>query len=650
MKKSNFSGQDSKITRRDFLNSTLLGAGAALCYAPAPMLQQAMAGSTSGRFPPMSGLGSDWYGNGGVGDYAPSHGNTPDVVMQAHDIRDGKFDSLGDDVITVDEVYDLIVVGAGIAGLGAAYEFKKTMPDTAKCLLLDNHPLFGGVAKQNEFIVNGHHLMGPQGANGFSVPDFSNIQADDYAAGDAIYYQELGIPTEFTYQDLPSAAKQLRFGNDNYGYLYWLQNEIDVSYFFDQQSHGVKPQHALNPWSMDLINTPWSQQEQAALLSWEHTHKRTYQGKDYRQWLDTMTYKDYLEKELGLDPFVASYADPILASGVGLGADVISAYAAFNVAFPGFKAYEDISISHRHSFPGGNAGFSRYFLKRLIPAAIAGQNRFEDIINGQINFEALDQAGQSMRMRLSATVVRVEHQTSSISNSEWVWVTYTKAGKVYRAKARGVVMAGGGWINKHVVRDLPKAYLDAYNQFYHAPMLVANVALTNWRFLQKLGVSGSLYRDGFGSFCNLRRPMTVGDFQPPLHPDKPAVLTFYVPFYYPGHTMPEQGLMGRMEMLTTSFADYERQIREQLTRLYGDYGFNPSKDIAAIVLNRWGHAYVTPQPGFYFGRDGKPAPRDVVSERFGRITFAHSELRGNQHWGPAAMEGRRAIKQLREVV
>ena len=27
-----------------------------------------------------------------------------------------------------------------------------------------------------------------------------------------------------------------------------------------------------------------------------------------------------------------------------------------------------------------------------------------------------------------------------------------------------------------------------------------------------------------------------------------------------------------------------------------------------IILNRWGRAYLTPPPGFFFGQDGKPAP------------------------------------------
>jgi len=70
------------------------------------------------------------------------------------------------------------------------------------------------------------------------------------------------------------------------------------------------------------------------------------------------------------------------------------------------------------------------------------------------------------------------------------------------------------------------------------------------------------------------------------------------------------------------------------------------KDIAGIILNRWGHAFVNPQPGFYYGKAGRPAPRHIIRRRFGRIAFGHAELNGHQHWVGAAEEGRRAAKQV----
>jgi len=71
--------------------------------------------------------------------------------------------------------------------------------------------------------------------------------------------------------------------------------------------------------------------------------------------------------------------------------------------------------------------------------------------NGKVNWEALDREGSKVRMRLGSTAVRVEHEGPPDSSSA-VLVTYLKEGKAYRVKAKGVVMAGGQHMNKHVVR------------------------------------------------------------------------------------------------------------------------------------------------------------------------------------------------------
>src|ERR1700722_11844714 len=77
---------------------------------------------------------------------------------------------------------------------------------------------------------------------------------------------------------------------------------------------------------------------------------------------------------------------------------------------------------------------------------------------------------------------------------------------------------------------------------------------------------------------------------------------------------------------------------------FGDYGFDANRDIAGIITNRWGHAYIVDPPGFFFGKDGKPAPKDVLRQRFHRICFGHSELSGAQMWETAAEEGERAAQ------
>jgi spermidine dehydrogenase len=104
-------------------------------------------------------------------------------------------------------------------------------------------------------------------------------------------------------------------------------------------------------------------------------------------------------------------------------------------------------------------------------------------------------------------------------------------------------------------------------------------------------------------------------------------------------------------MLTTSFREYERRIRQQFADMFAGAGFDAQRDIAGIVLNRWGHAYLNPQPGFFFGKNGKPAPRDVLrAAPFGRIAFANTDLAGAMDHRYSILEAYRAIGQLLDQV
>ena len=63
-----------------------------------------------------------------MGDYASANGNTEEVMLAAHAVRDGAFDSPSADVTETGEVFDLVVVGGGISGLAAALYFKDSSP------------------------------------------------------------------------------------------------------------------------------------------------------------------------------------------------------------------------------------------------------------------------------------------------------------------------------------------------------------------------------------------------------------------------------------------------------------------------------------------------------------------------------------------
>ena len=626
-------GLDRLITRRDFVyGSAVLAAGAMAGCSRSDSASTAGGAAGGSQATYQFEVGDDWYGPGGVGDYRDSHGNTPGLVQDAHRIWAGEFDRPSTNATDSGEEYDLVVVGGGFSGLSAAHHFRRLNPG-GRCLILDNHPIFGGEAKRNEFVVDGHRIMGPQGSNDFGIQRATGGPDD--------YFTSLGIPREFQYREPEGSAAGMRIPFDNYGFLHWQHDLFSVGHFFDDG--GGRWVHDL--WRSGLNEAPWSSRVRDSLLgAREEDAERHAQG-EIGPWLDSMTVKDYYEGVLGLPPEVTAYVDPILASIIGLGCDAISAWWGLHFELPGFRKPDRYAGFTFHCFPGGNAGIARHFIKNLIPDGIEGSGDLPDVLNGAVAFDRLDRADNAVRMRLGSTVVRVEHQ-GAVSSSERVVITYLRDDQVHQLQARSVVMASGGWINRRILRDLPEGHRQAYEAFSHSSVLVANVALANWRFLERLGIAAGIWSDGFGFYCNIRRPMLVGGQAPPLHPDKPVVLTFYAPVYFPGMSAADQGIAGRAQVLGTPFPEYERRIREQMVRLFGDAGFDPVNDIAGIILNRWGHAYVNPGPGFMFGRNGAPAPPDVIRESFGRIAIGHSELRGHQSWTAAAGEGRRAIEAL----
>jgi spermidine dehydrogenase len=297
-------------------------------------------------------------------------------------------------------------------------------------------------------------------------------------------------------------------------------------------------------------------------------------------------------------------------------------------------------------FPDGNAGFARLIVKTLIPDAIAGPRSLEAVCRNPVDFGALDRPGQRTRIRLRSTVVWVKHEGEP-ARAPFVTVAYTQGDRVHRLRARTVVLAGGSWTTRHVVRDLPAAHREAYAGFHRSACLMANVAVRSWRFLYDMGITGCRWFEGLGNYTEVRKLPVFGAPSPTIGPDSPVVLTLKILYSYPGEPIAAQGSRGRLEMMSTSFRDYERRIREQLTDMFARSRFNARRDIAGIILNRWGHAYVNPQPGFFFGAEGRPAPREVLRQApFGRMAFANTDLVGAMDQRNCFLEADRAVAQL----
>src|SRR5438094_2918268 len=106
-----------RISRRDFLNGVALTIASGLTPA-------AQSAADPARYPPaLTGL----------------RGQHPGSFETAHRVaRAGERYRSGD----VEEDYDLVVVGAGISGLAAAWFFCRAVGADARILILDNHDDF----------------------------------------------------------------------------------------------------------------------------------------------------------------------------------------------------------------------------------------------------------------------------------------------------------------------------------------------------------------------------------------------------------------------------------------------------------------------------------------------------------------------------
>jgi spermidine dehydrogenase len=611
-------GMDAGITRRDYLNSTLLASGGALLAGVCPMELLAQ---------------GDWNGYGGVGEYSNSNGNTFEVMTEAHKIRDHVFEPLPANIPDTGELHDCVIVGGGISGLAAALFFTRQGGRNRTCLVLENHPIFGGEAKGNEFLVDGQTVIAHQGSAMY-FPCFAGTFLADF-------YQSIGIgPDPFPYQTwsgkdpaLPVAKTPYPEGGSNSGF------------FFGPRFGKTPGVWVKDPWGTGLAGAPISSQARRELLKMQSGSGEFQPPKQHgdviSRRLDGMSFEQHLMERYGLSrETVRTFLSPVSGGGSGLGADALSGYAdyAADVLLP-WDREKGVQM-----FPGGNAGVARHIVKSLIPDAIPGPGTMESVARTAVDFPALDRPGAA-RIRLRTTVISVQQDTGMVK------VVYAREGRLQSVRARSVIVAGGSWTAKHIVKDLPAAQREAYAQFYRAPCLMANVALRNWRFLYKLGISECQWFEGIGNYTAVRRLATFGAVSPTLGPDSPVVLTVKILFSNPELPIGEQVSRGRAELLGTPFVGYERRIREQLMMMFGGLGFDARRDIAGIILNRWGHAYLSAQPGFFFGKDGKPGPGEVLRNTpFGRISFANSDLAGIMDHRTSILEAHRAVGQALERI
>jgi spermidine dehydrogenase len=226
-----------------------------------------------------------------------------------------------------------------------------------------------------------------------------------------------------------------------------------------------------------------------------------------------------------------------------------------------------------------------------------------------------------------------------------------RAGLLHRVRAKQCVLACYNMIIPHIMPELPDAQKRALALSVKAPLVYANVAIRNWHSFVKLGVDDIYSPTAYFSQIKLDYPVSLGGYRNPTDPGEPVLLHLeHIPVTpNRGLSNVEQFRLGRQLLLNTPFEEYETRIREQLDRVLGPGGFQSSRDIAAITVNRWPHGYAYSADSLFDPDTKGPAPYEIARRRCGRVTIANSDAGWSAYTHEAIDQAWRAVNELKSA-
>ena len=611
------------ISRRDFLNSvsvTLAGSMLSLDDVGA-FTGQANPAGTSYYPPALTGLRGSHAGAFETAHALAMNGRSYDV----------------DTAIDTRESYDLVIVGAGLSGLAAAYFFRKAVGPGARILILDNHDDFGGHAKRNEFTYQGRLMIGYGGTQSIDTPSAFTAEGKTLLA-------EIGVDLKRFY----SAFDQKLY--ESMG--------LKRGVFFDAATFGsdrLVVGEGTTAWPEFLAKTPLSEvvrRDIARLYdeSIDYMPGLTVEQKQER--LRRISHRDYLLTIAKVDPAVVPFFQQRTHSWFGRGIDTISAWSAYTNGQPGYRGLGFTRPSSRRDvepyifhFPEGNAGVARLIVRALIPSALPGTT-MEDQVTARLDYGRLDAADQPTRIRLNSTVVRARHRGDASTASE-VDVVYVQGNRAHRVRTRHCVLACYNAVIPYLCPEMPEKQRQGLKMAVKAPLVYTNVLIRNWTSFAKLGVSSIHAPGGFHSGIALDFPVSLGSYKCPRTPDEPMILHLTRVPAKPGLPMRDQFRAGRAELLQMTFETFERETRGELARALSGGGFDPARDIAGITVNRWPHGYAQGQNSLD-DPDWAEHERPWVIGRaqFGRISIANSDAAATPLTQAAIDQGHRAVQEV----
>jgi spermidine dehydrogenase len=592
----------AQISRRDVLNGLLLASGGIAVSQSAPL--RALAGETP------SGACDDVIGSD---PRALRGGDLPSAFNVAHWMRDRRLSFQSDSVklapgcdaiegsfaISDDsEQFDVIIVGAGLAGLSAAFYLLRRRHGT-RILLLDTHDYAGGSAGRDE----GAPLSVPGSTGGA----YCVVPKTDYLQE---LYQQLKInPGEHPIPD-PTDC-----------------------YYFDEYTPGVRPDYRgwnINTFDLGLKQVPYEKNVVADLIRSRDWNKgkigvvdppdRSPSQYDY---LSEMSLDHYLTEVLHCDPIVSDFYSLYTIDALGGDARHVNAHSA--LGFLDLEFSDDL-----FAFPGGTSELAKRLAAWLTKSTGAAHS-----------YQPARFLLDSVALRIDVSVLTPKPKTS---------VVYCKNRAFRRATSKAVIVAAQSDSARRLVEHMLEGRrIAAWDKFNTVPVVVANVALRSAAPLVELGLGYSQAWWGSRHWADF----VIGDWvtgDRRKEANRPTVLTFYGR----NSAAPEDLPAERMKLLQTPFGEYEKSIKDDLSRIMRGSKFDFDRDVSAISLYRWGHSMVMPTPNLVFGNthsaggqlDRTESPRRIACSRLGPISFAGQHTEGTPSVESAIASGHRAALEI----
>jgi spermidine dehydrogenase len=609
----------SKIARRDFINGTLMVAGASMLPFKSSS-QAVMAALKPEYYPPaLTGL----------------RGSHPGSNEHAHNRALTQQTDWGP-TTNLKEEYDLVVVGGGLSGLSAAYFYQQEHGRDKKVLILDNHDDFGGHAKRNEHTIDGVTRISYGGSQSLVQPNHAHEIVRNLL-------EDIGVDLD----RFKTAYDTDFFKRHNLGAVTYFNKRIFGEDRVVQHPYCNYPNYVEGLQGAKLSSKEAAQQaplsdsgkEQLLRVLNGGLHTLKVPKEELRNYTRTHFYFDYLKDTLGVnDPGVLRMARHSGLDWGSTGTELMSIAAARSCGALGFApvAVFDEDNPYIHHFPDGNAGVARALVKWLIPGVARGNNA-EELVLAKFNYAELDKSSNTARIRLNSTVVNVEHGDEPRNSSD-VSVNYINDNKSYQVKGKGVVMACYNMIIPHIVSGLPEEQSAALKLQGKSPMQYTTVGLRNWRAMKALGIGVAMSPGNMHQAVLMDFPVSMGGYEYTRTSDDPCVIQMIsCPYGKFGEPRREQFREARYRMLGLQFKDYEHEIRSHLSGMFPSELFDFDRDVASISVNRWAHGYSNGGPG---------DSTRIGRQPFGRITIANSDSAPGSDAKTAMMMAHRAVNEL----